>query len=498
MGQDCYRVVDIKALGFIPFPGFEIFGINNLGQAVFTVEVDVNGSDKKHAFLYLPAAAYGLAAGSHDLHELAGAKLDQDGVSRVHDLNDAGVVIGQARVGAYSLAFVWDLADVLDNDEQYFDLGSLDTGTFGPDSEAWAINNDDPPFVVGDSLALGNCECPDTDNTECVYRGFRVELQGNDPLLVELSPVGLGGECDTFSYALDIAKTPDMPFGIPEIAGYTIHSACSCFGLDPSPCDSDKDAVRWTDPSPVLRLTDLGPQASESRGVNDSGSIVGWGFENAVPPDCQMSALFWETSSSNPVNLGLLLPPPEQSRAEAISNPDGGIMLVVGWNETTQHALRWQGSGTSWSVVDLNDKIINQCASGEIVVRQSHDVSDDGWIIALADAHAGPGFDPHAVILIPDQDCQVCCFADLDCSGIVGVSDFLELLGLWGPCLGCPADLDCDGVVRVSDLLWLLAAWGTCDFNPPGEVPRTVQDCYNKFYPNDLDALIACIEAVSG
>ena len=42
----------------------------------------------------------------------------------------------------------------------------------------------------------------------------------------------------------------------------------------------------------------------------------------------------------------------------------------------------------------------------------------------------------------------------------------------------------------------LLLAWGTCLANPPGEIPQTVEDCYNKFYPDDLDALIACIEAV--
>ncbi len=93
---------------------------------------------------------------------------------------------------------------------------------------------------------------------------------------------------------------------------------------------------------------------------------------------------------------------------------------------------------------------------------------------------------------------MVCCFADLDCDGDVGVSDLLALLGAWGSCIGCAADLNCDGVVGVGDLLWLLAAWNTCEFDPPGEVPRTVQDCVDKFYPNDMEALIACIEAVTG
>ena len=102
------------------------------------------------------------------------------------------------------------------------------------------------------------------------------------------------------------------------------------------------------------------------------------------------------------------------------------------------------------------------------------------------------------MILVPDpgQSCQVCCFADLDCNGIVGIGDLLILLADWGLCVGCPADLNCDGVVGIADLLWLLAAWGTCEFNPPSEIPQTVQDCYDKFYPDDMEALIACIEAV--
>ena len=57
------------------------------------------------------------------------------------------------------------------------------------------------------------------------------------------------------------------------------------------------------------------------------------------------------------------------------------------------------------------------------------------------------------------------CEADLDGSGDVGVSDFLELLGVWGPCPpkgDCPADFDGDGDVGVSDFLELLGAWGPC------------------------------------
>ena len=64
------------------------------------------------------------------------------------------------------------------------------------------------------------------------------------------------------------------------------------------------------------------------------------------------------------------------------------------------------------------------------------------------------------------------------------------------PPTACDADLDCNGIVELNDLLNLLAVWGTCVFDPPSEIPKTVQDCYNRFYPQDMDALIICIEAI--
>ena len=53
--------------------------------------------------------------------------------------------------------------------------------------------------------------------------------------------------------------------------------------------------------------------------------------------------------------------------------------------------------------------------------------------------------------------------ADLDFDGLVGIADFLLLLGNWGPCPAppepCPGDLDGDGEVGIVDFLQLLASW---------------------------------------
>ncbi len=67
--------------------------------------------------------------------------------------------------------------DALDNQGQYFDLGSREVLPFAsPGREASAINNDNPS-IVGDSCAKGDCICPDDD--EGVIHGFCVALAGN-------------------------------------------------------------------------------------------------------------------------------------------------------------------------------------------------------------------------------------------------------------------------------------------------------------------------------
>ena len=60
-------------------------------------------------------------------------------------------------------------------------------------------------------------------------------------------------------------------------------------------------------------------------------------------------------------------------------------------------------------------------------------------------------------------DLLVTTIGDLDGDGIVGILDFLLMLGQWGPCpappASCPADLDGDGMVGITDFLILLAQW---------------------------------------
>ena len=61
-----------------------------------------------------------------------------------------------------------------------------------------------------------------------------------------------------------------------------------------------------------------------------------------------------------------------------------------------------------------------------------------------------------------EGDCVPVCVEDLDDDFVVGISDLLQLLAVWGNNPQGPPDFDGDGVVGVRDLLTLLTAWGPC------------------------------------
>jgi hypothetical protein len=54
------------------------------------------------------------------------------------------------------------------------------------------------------------------------------------------------------------------------------------------------------------------------------------------------------------------------------------------------------------------------------------------------------------------------CPWDIDGDDMVGITDFLALLGAWGSDPGGPPDFDGDGNVGITDMLELLGRWGPC------------------------------------
>ena len=321
-----------------------------------------------------------------------------------------------------------------------------------------------------------------------------------------------GLSCHPSTWARDVKS----PAGL-TVAGFSTVGTADCPA--PEGCGAGNAATAWIDPAPGdndgAALAHLDPAhhppffgGTQSRGVSDTGALVGYGYTAASSP-CKQHAVYWDTAAADPpLDLGVVgdLVAGDQTVAVRINNNESPETLqAVGYQLASPDlAFLWECDGScdvlaNWSATELDD-IIQHC-SDFWSIRQAHDVNDDGWIIGWGNANPGGPADYRAVILFPEEDCEVCCFADLDCSGSVGAADLLAILAAWGPCpvpppAVCDADLDCDGTVGASDLLLLLASWETCETSAPSEIPKTVEDCYNKFYPNDLDALIACIEAI--
>ncbi|MEE9129261.1 MAG: hypothetical protein V3T84_04535, partial [Phycisphaerales bacterium] len=480
----CYRVVDLGTLGFTPNID-HIFGINNANQAVFTAEV----GGKKHAMLYLPVDAFGLTAGVHDLHELAGAAIPGD-ESVAHDINAAGIAVGWGKIGGERHAFVWRLDLPV---HQFIDLGTFATGVW---SEAWAISDDSPdPWIVGKGEILGNCVCDDQGpQNHLLTRGFALELIDPPPFLTAAAELERdpGTLCENITAALDINNGPE-----PTAAGFQFFGGGTCTDAPPG------TALNWPDPDPpapragvALPLLPAG-LGSVARGISNLEAFSGFAI-TSVP---QSHAAYWDTVAGPIVDLGSLLAPGEQSWGWRINNnaPPGGVIQVVGNTGTLGEGLLWECAGNcdlvaNWSFTDLNESI--QHCSSTWIIRQAHDVNDNGWIIGVGNA---PG-QSHAILLTPLENC---CDTDLNGDGTVGAADLLALLVAWGPCdplpADCLADLDCDGSVGAADLLILLIDWGAVCNNGVlvggGPVPRNVQDCIDRFCcdEEDLPAFEHCI-----
>jgi hypothetical protein len=156
-------------------------------------------------------------------------------------------------------------------------------------------------------------------------------------------------------------------------------------------------------------------------------------------------------------------------------NPNGGEVLPVGsvftvrWQVTggNYNPLNWDlwysqtGAGGPWTTLAM-DLPAGSGANGSIHTYNwtvPSVVDDTMWVRVRMDNAGADYVDvsnaPFSIVTIP---------GDLDQDGIVGIADFLALLGAWGPCSdpcppSCAADLDGDCDVGINDFLMLLGNW---------------------------------------
>lgn len=169
-------------------------------------------------------------------------------------------------------------------------------------------------------------------------------------------------------------------------------------------------------------------------------------------------------------------PMPPNGRADAFRYLDAGWAQVGKLNASDGESNDWFGRSVS--------------ISGDFVVIGA----------PFVDAENPPPIQIGGFYVFDNFDTAEACDCpwDLDGNGSVGAADLLALLATWGDCpdppAECPADFDESGDVGASDLLALLVNWGPCV--EEGVPIRNAQDCIDKFYPDEIAALIACIEAI--
>ncbi len=134
----------------------------------------------------------------------------------------------------------------------------------------------------------------------------------------------------------------------------------------------------------------------------------------------------------------------------------GGGCLALISQEIVCHA-----DGATFTV---NVEGLNACTGGTTQVTFTGSGGSVGEELCFTALVNDGGFCCSTEICVTIPDCTpVGQPSDLDGDGIVGMVDFLALLGTWGSCSDCgtcPADFDGDCSVGILDLLILLGNWG--------------------------------------
>jgi hypothetical protein len=131
---------------------------------------------------------------------------------------------------------------------------------------------------------------------------------------------------------------------------------------------------------------------------------------------------------------------------EMSSNGDAGPWTVVATHDT-DGGLVWRHHEMTQQQLEATGLVL----TADMKIRFTANDADPQSIV-----EAGvDGVETKSLACAPDP-----CPWDLDGSGDVGVTDFLEMLAVWGQS-GVPADFD-GGGVSVTDFLILLGNWGPC------------------------------------
>ncbi len=197
-------------------------------------------------------------------------------------------------------------------------------------------------------------------------------------------------------------------------------------------------------------------------------------------------ALFNAEGFNMPALINCTITENDAGLGPAIFNDDFTVLSI--WN-----SILWNNSGhplaifNDSSITTLNyssseNPLFVDSANGDYRLQSGSPAIDAGhnWAIAeLADTDLDGNFRFANDLGTVDTGCGVPVqvdagayefpgnpfpvkFGDIDADGVVGITDFLDLLAAWGACTEtcCLADLDLDGDIGIADFLILLGNWG--------------------------------------
>ena len=293
--------------------------------------------------------------------------------SHAYGINNSGQVVGDADGISLTVhGFLWESG-----------TGILDLGTFGgAHSHAYAIN--DTGQVAGWSY-----------NSDGACRAFLWQsgsgmqdlgtLGGNYSLAYGINNNGqvVGSDGHAFLWQSGSGMQDLGTLGGNYSLAYGINNNGQVVGCGDGTSFSDH-AFLWENGTAMLDLGTLpGASASEARGINDIGQIVGDAYGSG-----RTHAFLWQ-SESGMQDLGTL--GGGSSSAYAINN-SGQVVGQASPSQGADHAFVWQ---TDTGMVDLNSLI--PASSGWTLVA-AHAINDRGQIVGEGSSPSGRY---HAFLLTP-------------------------------------------------------------------------------------------------
>ena len=149
--------------------------------------------------------------------------------------------------------------------------------------------------------------------------------------------------------------------------------------------------------------------------------------------------------------------------------PTGSTFVPVQWTNTIVGAVPGVANAAAFDFAPETNGALFNAGNPSPATIPAHPIPNPLFppafhppmqsLLAVGAAQARPA---NGIIDVGAFEFSPPCPADVNGDQTVGVSDMLEVISAWGPCVMCAADVTGDGFVNVADLLAVIDGWGRC------------------------------------